>query len=169
MKLNIKEIELFGMLGALMFASKLITEILPNIHLIGVFTVAFTVVFGKKALYPIYTFVLISGVFYGFASWWVAYLYIWALLWAITMIIPKNLPKKIQLPVFMTVCGLHGLLYGVFYAPAQALLFGLDFNGTLAWIIAGLPFDAIHGVSNFLCGMLILPIVKALKSAQKHI
>ena len=44
MKLTIKEIAIFGMLGAVMYASKIIMELVPNVHLIGVFTVAFTVV-----------------------------------------------------------------------------------------------------------------------------
>ncbi len=164
MKPSIKEIALFGVLGALMFASKLITEVLPNIHLLSVFTIAFTVVFRQKALYPIYTFVLISGIFYGFASWWIAYLYIWAVLWGITMLLPQDVLSKPLL--YMIICALHGFLYGTLYAPAQALLFGLDFKGTLAWIIAGLPFDVIHGISNFFCGMLIIPIIKVLQKTK---
>ena len=63
MKLTIREIAIFGMLGAVMYASKIITEMLPNVHLLGVFTVAFTVVYRKKALYPIYTYVFLNGVF----------------------------------------------------------------------------------------------------------
>lgn len=169
MKLKIKEIALFGMLGALMFSSKLLTEILPNIHLLGMFTVAFTVVFRKKALYPIYTFVLISGVFFGFAMWWIPYLYIWTVLWGGVMLIPKNLPQKIKPVVYAVVCSLHGFLYGVLYAPSQALFFGLDFKGMIAWIIAGFPFDIIHGISNLLCGILIVPIVKVLSKAEQRI
>ena len=60
----------FSMLGAVMYASKMIMEIAPNIHLLGVFTIAFTVVYGKKALYPIYIYVLLNGSFCGFAAWW---------------------------------------------------------------------------------------------------
>ena len=55
------------------------------------------------------------------------------------------------------------------YAPTQAILFGLSFEGTLAWIMAGLPFDLIHGVSNFFCGMLIMPIVSVLRLAENSI
>ena len=40
------------MLGAVMYASKVIMEIAPNIHLLGTFIVAFTVVYRRKALYP---------------------------------------------------------------------------------------------------------------------
>ena len=30
------------------------------------------------------------------------------------------------------------------------------------WIIAGLPWDFVHGVSNFFCGVLIVPVIKIL-------
>ena len=60
---------LFAMLGSLMFASKIVMEALPNIHLLGMFTMAFTVVFRAKALIPIYIYVFINGVFAGFDVW----------------------------------------------------------------------------------------------------
>ena len=53
MKPTTRELVIFAMLGAVMYASKVIMEFAPNIHLIGVFTIAFTVVYRKKALYPI--------------------------------------------------------------------------------------------------------------------
>ena len=168
MKLNVKELVIFAMLGALMYASKLIMEMAPNIHLIGVFIVAFTVVYRKKALYPIYIFVFLTGLLNGFNVWWVPYLYIWTVLWAAVMLLPRQMPKKIEPIVYMVVCALHGFLYGVIYAPAQALLFGLNFERTIAWIAAGFPFDITHGISNFLCGTLILPIIRVLHRAEQH-
>ena len=168
MKLSVKEIVVFGMLGSLMYASKMLMEVLPNIHLLGVFTIAFTVVYRQKALYPIYTYVLLNGVFSGFNMWWIPYLYIWTILWGVTMLLPKNMPKKVEPIVYMTVCTLHGFLYGALYAPAQAIMFGLNFEGMIAWIIAGLPFDAIHGVSNFFCGLLIVPIITLLRHAERY-
>lgn len=169
MRLNVKETAVFALLGALMYASKIIMEILPNVHLLGVFVVAITVVYRKKALYPIYIYVFINGLFSGFAMWWIPYLYIWTLLWAAVMLLPKNIPLKAQPIVYMTVCALHGFLFGTLYAPAQAVLFGLDFKGMIAWIAAGLPWDFIHGVSNFICGMLICPIIAVLKHSERYI
>lgn len=167
MKLNTKETALFGMLGAVMFASKMLMEILPNIHLLGTFIVATTVVYRKKALYPIYIYVLLNGIFAGFAMWWIPYLYIWTILWAAVMILPKNMPKKVAPIVYAIVCALHGFGFGVLYAPAQALMFGLNFDATLTWIAAGLPFDIIHGISNLCCGILIVPLIKLLKNSEK--
>lgn len=169
MKLNIKEIAVFGMLGAMMFASKMLMEFLPNIHLLGVFTIATTVVYRQKALYPIYIYVLLNGLIAGFNVWWVPYLYIWTILWGATMLLPKNLPQKAKPFIYMGLCGLHGFLYGILYAPAQALFFGLSFDATITWIVAGLPFDAIHGISNIVCGVLICPIIAVLKKAEKYI
>lgn len=167
MKINIKETVIFAMLGALMYMSKLLMDFLPNIHLIGVFIVAITVVYRQKALYPIYIFVLITGLLGGFSLWWIPYLYVWTVLWGAVMLLPKKMPKKLAPIVYMVVCALHGFLYGVIYAPAQAILFGLDFKGMLAWIAAGFPFDITHGISNFLCGALIVPLISALRLAEK--
>ena len=150
-----------------MYASKMIMEIAPNVHLLGTFVIAFTIVYRKKALYPIYVFVLLTGVYAGFATWWIPYLYLWTILWGITMLLPKNMPKKIRPLVYMSVCAAHGFLYGPLYAPAQALFFGLNLEGTVAWIVAGLPWDCVHGISNFFCGMLILPIVRVLRIAEQ--
>lgn len=152
-----------------MYASKILMEIAPNVHLLGVFTIAFTVVYRRKALYPIYIYVILNGVFSGFSSWWIPYLYIWTILWGAAMLLPQNMPKKIRPLVYMSVCAAHGLLFGILYAPAQAVLFGLNFQGMIAWIAAGLPFDLIHGISNFFCGILIVPVISALKLAENTI
>ena len=45
MKLKTREVAIFGMLGALMYASKVFMELLPNVHLLGVFTISFTLVY----------------------------------------------------------------------------------------------------------------------------
>lgn len=169
MKLSVREIAVFGMLGGVMYASKVLMDVFPNIHLLGVFTMAFTLQYGKKALYPVYIYVLILGLFSGFSAWWVPHLYLWVVLWGATMLLPRNLPSKIRPVVYMAVCAGHGFLYGTLYAPAQAILFGLDFQGMIAWTVAGLPFDLIHGVSNFVAGSLILPIVSALKTAERSV
>lgn len=159
----------FAMLGALMYASKMIMEVAPNVHLLGVFTIAFTVVYRKKALYPIYTYVLLNGIFCGFATWWIPYLYLWTVLWGATVLLPKRIPEKLRPLVYMLLCAAHGFLFGTLYAPAQALLYGLNFQKMIAWIISGLPWDFVHGVSNFFCGILIVPIIKILTFLEKNL
>lgn len=151
------------MLGTLMFCSKIIMEVLPNIHLLGMLTMVYTIVFRKKALLPIYVYVMINGLFAGFAVWWVPYLYIWTILWGVTMLLPRNMPKKIAVIVYPVICGLHGLAFGTLYAPVQALLFGFNFEQTIAWIAAGFPWDVIHCIGNVVAGLLIVPFSELLK------
>ena len=152
----------FAMLGAILFVSKLVMEFLPNIHLIGALTMVYTIVYRSKALIPLYIFVFLTGLYGGFAVWWIPYLYVWTLLWAVTMLLPKRMKPVIAVPVYMVVCALHGLLFGVLYAPAQALLFGFNFKQTVAWVAAGFPFDVLHAVGNFVAATLVLPLSRTL-------
>ena len=169
MKLNAKEIATFGMLGALMYASKLAMEALPNVHLLGVFVISMTVVYRKKALYPIYVYALLCGLFAGFSTWWIPHLYLWTLLWGAAMLLPKNIPQKALPIVYMGLCAMHGFLYGTLYAPAQAVFYGMSFEATIAWIVAGLPWDLVHGVSNFICGLLIMPFIRVFRRTEKYL
>ncbi len=153
----------FAMLGTLMFCSKLIMEALPNIHLLGTLIMTSTVVFRKKALIPIYVYVLLNGLYAGFSMWWVPYLYIWTILWGVTMLLPRNMPKGVACIVYPVVCSLHGFAFGALYAPVQALMFGFTWEQMLAWIAAGIPFDVLHGIGNFCVGLLILPLSELLK------
>ena len=42
------------MFGVLMLTSKILMEAVPNVHLLGMFTMLLTVVYRRRALYPIY-------------------------------------------------------------------------------------------------------------------
>ncbi len=167
--LTVTEMVIFAMLGAMMYASKIVMEVLPNIHLLGMFIVALTVVYRWRALYPLYVYILLQGVTAGFSLWWMPYLYIWTVLWGAVMLLPRRMPRQVAMVVYPVVCALHGFLYGVLYAPFQALAFGLDLAGTLAWIATGLPFDITHGISNFCAGLLIVPLVALLQKLDRSI
>lgn len=166
-RLTTREITVFAMLGGLMYVSKMLMEWIPNVHLLGVFIIVFTIVYKKKALVIIYTYVFIIGATNGFSPWWYPNLYSWSILWGMAMLVPDSWNKKLKVVAYMCVCGIHGLSYGTLSAPIQALMFGLDFNGMLAWIIAGIPFDITHGVSNFCSAVLVLPLANVLKKLER--
>lgn len=169
MKLQLKDIALLSLLAALMCVGDFAMEWLPNVHFVGVLIVITTVVYRKWALLPIYVYVFIQGLLSGFGPWWIAYIYIWAVLWGMVMLIPQKLSQKIKYILYVVVCALHGFMFGILYAPAQALLFGLDFKGMLAWIAAGFYFDMLHGIGNLILGsLLIYPMIKILKHTDKY-
>ena len=152
-----------------MFVSKIVMEALPNIHLLGMLTMTYTIVFRKKALVPIYVYVFLNGLFAGFSTWWIPYLYIWTILWETTMLLPKNMTKTVACIVYPLICALHGLFFGVLYAPVQALVYNFTLEETLAWIGMGFTFDIIHTIGNFAVGLLIYPISEVLKKLVKDI
>jgi len=45
----------------------------------------------------------------------------------------------------------------------------LSFNGMIAWIVAGIPFDVIHAVSNFAAATLIIPLSELLKKLNAQV
>lgn len=156
------------MLGTLMFVSKVIMEVLPNVHLLGMLTMTYTIVFRAKALIPIYVYVMLNGLYAGFSVWWIPYLYIWTILWAITMILPRRMPHWLAAIVYPAVCCLYGIAFGALYAPAQALMYGMSFKQMLAWIVAGLPFDIIHSIGNLVAGLLVLPLSELLRKLMRR-
>lgn len=168
-KLTVRELVVFSLLGAIMFISKQILEFLPNIHMLGMLTMVYTLVYRKKALIPIYVFVLLEGLIAGFSMWWIPYIYLWPILWGVTMLLPKKMPDKVAVPVYAGVCALHGLLYGTLYAPFQALWMHFSFKTTIAWIVAGLPWDGVHALGNLAFGMLIVPCVKLFRKLNMQI
>lgn len=160
---NIRNMIVFAMLGAVIFASKIAFEALPNIHPVAMLVMTYTVVYRYKALIPLYIFVILFGAYYGFSIWWIPYLYIWLVPWGATMLLPRKMSKKTAIIVYPILCGLCGLLYGTCYAPAQALLFGYDFPTMCKWIAAGLPFDVLHGLGNIGMGLLVFPLSELLR------
>jgi energy-coupling factor transport system substrate-specific component len=164
--ISTRDLIVFSMLGSLMFISKVLMEGLPNVHLLGMLTMAYTVVYRKRALIPIYVYVLLNGLYAGFATWWLPYLYLWTVLWGVTMLLPQKMPVRIAVIVYPVICAAHGMAFGTLYAPAQALLYGLSWKAMVAWIVAGLPFDAIHAGGNFVAGMLVQPVVRILRRLE---
>ncbi len=157
----------FSMLGALMFCSKLLLEWAPNIHLLALFIITFTLVYRAKALVPIYVFVLLTGVYGGFNVWWVPYLYIWLPLWGLTMLLPRRMSPRVAAVVYVLLGGLHGICYGILYAPAQALFFKMSFSMTLAWVLSGVPFDVLHALGNAAACTLVLPLTRILHRLER--
>ncbi|MBO5755379.1 MAG: hypothetical protein J6R89_04915 [Clostridia bacterium] len=166
--LSIRDMAVFGMLGALMFVTKVIMEAIPNIHLLGLFIMVFTLTYHVRALIPIYIYVLLNGIIAGFSFWWIPYLYIWTILWGVTMLLPRKMPVWLCSIVYPLVCTLHGLTFGILYAPVQALMFGYTLEETMIWIAGGLTFDVLHAIGNFAAGLFILPLHRVLEKLEKR-
>ena len=147
-----------------MFTSKLVMEALPNIHLVGMFTMLLAITYRLKGLISVYIYVILCLAYIGFTPWWIPNLYTWAILFFITLVLPKNMPRRVAFIVYPAICSLHGLAYGILCAPVVSKPLGMSFWGT---VVAGLPFDITHAIGNLVAGVLILPLSELLKKLHK--
>lgn len=151
------ETVLLGMLGAVAYVSQIALGFLPNIEVVSVLFLVYTKVYGAKALFPVYVFVLLEGIFYGFGSWWMMYLYVWAVLWGVAMLFRKN----DSLIVWGVLNGAFGLCFGALCSVLQGFLYGA--GSGLAYFINGIPFDIVHCIGNFFTALFLYkPLTKLL-------
>lgn len=152
-------------LAALLTASKFALDGLPNIELVSLLVMLYTLEYPKLAAPAVYTYVFIYGLLNGFGIWWFPQLYIWAVLMLLTHLARANE----SLLVWALLNGIFGLCYGALYAVSYAILNGVAAGA--AWWITGIPFDLLHGAGNFLTALLLFrPLrycLKRTKQAQK--
>lgn len=166
-KSKIVDLAIFAMLGVILLIWELMMDVLPNIHPVAILVVVYTLVYRVKALIPLYVYIILLGVINGFSLWWVPYLYIWLFMWGLAMLIPKSSGLLVKGVLSAVFCALHGISFGILYAPAQAVMFGLDFDGMVTWIVAGLPFDVIHMCGNIAMSALVIPLYKVLNKLEE--
>ncbi len=157
---RLRKLILLTIFGSLMYLSQLLMAALPNIHMIALFITIITVVYRKWALVSIYVYAFLNGMYGIYVL--IPYLYVWTILWAVIMLLPRKTKPNIAVIIYSVVCGLHGIMFGVLYAPAQALLFGFSFEQTVAWVAYGLPYDLLHCIGNIVLSTFAYPLIKLL-------
>jgi len=160
-KLSIFEIVLFGVFGALMFALQVVMSGLPNIEPVSLLVTVFAAVYGWKALYPIYTFVAMEILFYGFSLWNVYYLYIWTVL-AVAAILMRPVRSGLAWALLSAV---FGLLFGALCAVADVFIGGFGYAAA-KWV-SGIPFDVTHCIGNFVISLLLFTPLRNLLEKLK--
>lgn len=151
-KLTLKDIAYMGVMVAILEVAKISLSFIPNVELVSLFIILYTLYFEKKITYVILVFVIIEGLLYGFSMWWFSYLYIWYLLAFLTYLFRRQ-----KSAFFYAMIGsLHGFCFGALLTPVTFLfqLFQTNLTQSLsftfAWWVAGIPWDIIHGISNFI-------------------
>ena len=125
-------------------------ELLPNVHLLGVFTISFTLVYRKKALYPIYVYVMLEILFWGLGLWNLNYLYVWLVLFFLASIF-----RQMKSPWgWAILSGAYGLSFGLLCTPVYLITGGWAFG--LSWWISGIPWDVVHCVGNFAIALVLV-------------
>lgn len=152
-----RELVVLGVLTGVVFAAQIAMSFLPNIELVSLLVLVYTLVFGKKVFPVIYAFVFLEGIFYGFGIWWATYLYIWSVL-ALTVLVFR---KQKSVFFWSIVSGFFGLFFGALCALPYFFIGG--WKAALAYWLSGIPFDLVHCAGNAaVCLALFKPLHFAL-------
>lgn len=158
MKITTRETVLFGILGGTTFGLKACMMMLPNIEPVSLMVMLFAVAFGKKSVYPIYVYVILEALIYGFNIWVINYLYIWLILAFFAWML-RDMKSALGWAVLS---GGFGLLFGALCAPVYAVIGGIPF--AVSWWISGIPYDIIHCISNFAIALILFNPMRKLLS-----
>lgn len=138
-----------ALMAALLTASKYLMDGLPNIELVSLLVILYTLELPRLAAPAIYTYVFLYGLLNGFGVWWFPQLYVWAILMLLTRLL-----HEVTMPLaWALMSGIFGLCYGALYALSYAVMNGPAAG--VAWWVSGIPFDLLHGAGNFAVTLLL--------------
>ena len=171
LKFTAKDIALIGVMVAVIEACKVALMHIPNVELTTFWIIIFAIYFGRRIFFVIPVFILIEGFMFGIGTWWIMYLYLWPILAIIALIFKKTTSAV----TWSIIAGLFGLLFGFFGAIPYIFIGSAGANLTaglstaFAWWIAGIPWDLVHGIANFII-MLVLfhPVTRVMKLVNKY-
>ncbi len=139
-----------------MFALQVVMGPLPNIEPVSLLVMVYAAVFGWKCLYPVYVFVAMEILFYGFSLWNVYYLYVWLIL-----AVGALLLRKMQEPLgWAVLSAVFGLLFGALCGVVDIFIGGLGY--AVAKWVSGIPFDLIHCAGNFTIALILFKPLRTL-------
>ena len=161
-KLDVRELVLFGVLGAMTFALKVVMAALPNIEPVTLCLLVYGVVFGYKALYPAYVYVTMEILYFGLGTWNFCYLYIWA----IPVLLGVNLREMKSVAGWALLSSVFGLLFGALCGIVDAFIGGLGY--AVAKWASGIPFDIAHCLGNFAMALVLFRPLRELLDKLWH-
>lgn len=161
-KLSVKDIALIGIMTATLIASKMALAVLPNIEIVSLLIIVFTLTFGFKVFYSIIIFICIETFIWGMGLWSIMYLYTWPLL-AITTYLFR---KQDSVWFWSIVSGIFGLFFGALGSILYLIIGGV--RTAFAWWIAGIPWDIVHCFGNFVLALVLYrPLMATLRKLKR--
>ena len=148
--MSIRKMTRIALLSAILYVSKIALEFLPNIELVSLLVIIYSLVFGWETILIVTVFNMFELIQWGFGTWWISYLYVWPLLCVITMLLKKIIKEEFL--IWAMVSGGFGLIFGSLFAVLNILI-----SPTYAWsyFISGLPWDVVHCIGNFVIMIMV--------------
>lgn len=152
-----------AILTAILFMGQVVLSFLPNVEIVSLLIILYTLFLRRKVFFVIYSFVFLEGFLYGFGIWWFSYLYIWSLLACIVLLLHGNA----SLLFWGIVSGFFGLSFDALCSLPYLLSGG--FAAAFSYWVSGLLFDVFHCIGNVvLCLLLFRPLYTLMEYFFKY-
>lgn len=154
--LPLRELVLYGVLGAMTFAAQVVMAFLPNIEPVSLLVMIFGVVFGWRCLYPVYVFVVMEILYHGLGVWNINYLYVWTVLALVSVLL-----RRMRSPLgWALLSALFGLFFGALCGIVDIFIGGVGY--AVAKWVSGIPFDIAHCLGNFVIALVLFKPLRGL-------
>lgn len=158
---RVKETVILGMMAAMMEVGKLALAIIPNIEVVSLMLIVFTIFYGKKIFIVTFVYALIECLVWGMGTWVIMYLYVWPIL-VLAVIIIKKIDPEADKMKYSILSATFGLTFGFFCSFTYVVAGGIEAG--IGWWFSGIPFDLIHCAGNFfICFFLFEPLMRVMK------
>jgi energy-coupling factor transport system substrate-specific component len=160
-KIKTEDLILIGLLSATVTAGKLALSFIPNVEIVTLLLLIYTVSLGvKRGLLITLIFTTTEIFIYGFSTWVLAYYFVWPLLIIIIGLFKRQIKTEYG---FAFIAGIFGLTFGFLFAIFESFFYGYAYG--IAYWIRGIPFDIVHGVSNYIVVIILYkPLTKVFKN-----
>ncbi|MFI3229576.1 MAG: hypothetical protein R3Y23_05375 [Bacillota bacterium] len=168
-----KRLVLIGMLSASITSGKLALAVIPNVEIVTLLIMAYTIVFGLKISLPTtLIFVTTEMLIYGVNTWIISYYIHWCLIAVVTAAVYAIFKDKHYIPYVITatlLTAMFGVLTSffdtIFYANSSWSYFWSSFT---IMYLRGVSFYVTHIVSNTIVVALgLFPLVSVMKKLVK--
>ncbi len=138
------DIAKIALASSLLVIVQLAFAFLPNVELVTIFLILYTIHFRFKTLYIIYIFAIVEALIFGFSIWWFSYLYVWLMLFIFVYSF-RNIDSPL---IFALISSIFGLSFGAL--TSLPFLFTGGICAMISYIASGVVFDIVHCIANFL-------------------
>lgn len=144
MNMTALQITRVAMLASLLYVSKFALDAIPNVELVSMMVIIYTLLLGKETYMIVTVFNMYQVMQWGFGIWTISYFYVWPILVTLTLFFKRFLKEDFTL--WSIFSGVFGLIFGALFS---VLFIVIDPSYALTYWITGLPWDVIHCIGNF--------------------
>ncbi|MCR8984952.1 ECF transporter S component [Brevibacillus laterosporus] len=155
---SVRGITLLAILAALSVAGRIALSSIPNVQPVTTFVILMTILMGLRyGLLLAIIVMILSNMVLGMGIWIFPQIIAYCVIVVVTGIFIRPVFPKLSLFVMAIYAGFAGMLYGFINTLCQIPLYGSTYF--LAYYLAGVPYDTMHAIGNFVFYFVLAPLL----------